>query len=231
MTERGKLIAVEGIDGSGKHTQIELLSKSMEARGVRHVRVSFPRYQSTFGRLVARYLNGEFGRLHEVDAHLSALLFAGDRFEAKTELEAALADGKAVLADRYVGSNLAHQTARVPPEAQREFLGWLRHIEYGIYGLPEEDLVIYLRLPAPEAHRLIGRKGTRSYTSMRRDLQEDDLRHLESAALVYDRLAKQTNWATVQCLESSGVLRAPEAIHRAVLEAVEGRFAKLSKAR
>lgn len=231
MAERGKLIAVEGIDGSGKHTQIELLSKSMEARGVRHVRVSFPRYQSAFGRLVARYLNGEFGRLDEVDAHLSAILFAGDRFEFKTELEAALADGKTVLADRYVGSNLAHQTARAPLDAQGEFLGWLRHLEYGIYGLPEEDLVIYLRLPAPAAHRLIGMKAARSYTSMRRDLQEDDLKHLEAAALVYDRLAKQTNWATIQCLESSGELRAPDIIHRAVLEAVEGRLAKLIKGR
>ncbi len=231
MAQRGKLIAVEGIDGSGKHTQMELLSKSMEARGIRHIRVSFPRYESAFGKLVARYLNGEFGQLDDVDPHLSALLYAGDRFEFKAELEAALADGKTVLADRYIGSNLAHQTARVPLDAQGEFLGWLRHLEYEIYGLPEEDLVIYLRLPAPDAHRLIGMKATRSYTSMRRDLQEDDLKHLEAAALVYDRLAKQTNWATVQCLESSGELRAPEVIHLAVLKALEGRLAKLTKVR
>ena len=151
-------MAVEGIDGSGKRTQIDLLSRVLEARGVAHVRYSFPRYESSFGRLVARYLNGEFGRLDSVDAHFSALLFAGDRFESKAELEAALAEGKTVLADRYIGSNLAHQTARVSPQRREEFLSWLRRLEYGIYGLPAEDLVIYLRLPAVEAHRLVGLK-------------------------------------------------------------------------
>ncbi len=224
MAHRGKFIAIEGIDGSGKRTQIDLLSRALDARGVAYMRYSFPRYESSFGRLVARYLNGEFGRLEVVDAHFSALLFAGDRFESKAELEAAQAQGKTILADRYIGSNLAHQTARVSPQRREEFLSWLKRLEYGIYALPAEDLVVYLRLPAVEAHRLIGLKSAREYTALQRDLQEADLKHLEQAALVYDRLATDPNWATVECFDAAkGILRPPEEIHRAVLAAVEAR--------
>ncbi len=224
MPPRGKFIAIEGIDGSGKRTQLDLLARVFAARGIAHVRFSFPRYDSSFGRLVARYLNGEFGKLDAVDAHFSALLFAGDRFEAKTELEAALASGKTILADRYVGSNLAHQTARVGPQRREEFLSWLKRLEYGIYALPAEDLVIYLRLPAVQAQRLVGLKTAREYTQLLRDLQEADLRHLEQAALVYDRLATEPNWVTIECFDpAAGALRPPEAIHAEVLAAVEAR--------
>lgn len=230
MVHRGKFIAIEGIDGSGKRTQIDLLSRALEARGVPHVRYSFPRYESTFGRLVARYLNGEFGQLEAVDAHLSALLFAGDRFECRAELETALAEGKTVLADRYIGSNLAHQTARVGAQRREEFLSWLKRVEYGIYGLPVEDLVLYLRLPAVEAHRLVGLKVARAYTDLQRDLQEADLKHLEQAALVYDRLATEPNWVTVECFDAgAGALRPPEEIHQAMMAAVEARLVGLAQ--
>jgi dTMP kinase len=232
MPHRGKFIAIEGIDGSGKRTQIDMLSRAFDARGLPYVRCSFPRYESSFGRLVARFLNGEFGRLEAVDAHLSALLYAGDRFEARAELEAALAAGKMVLADRYVGSNLAHQGARVGPQRREDFISWLKRTEYGIYGLPAEDLVIYLRLPAIEAHRLVGLKSTRHYTTLERDLQEADLKHLEQAALVYDRLATEPNWVTVECFDiTAHQLRPPEEVHRGVMAAVEARLMGLAPAR
>ena len=221
MPSRGKFIAIEGIDGSGKGTQLELLSKALDAHCLAHLRVSFPRYESSFGRLVARYLNGDFGPLEAVNPHFSALLYAGDRFEAKPDLEAALAAGKTLVADRYIASNLAHQAARVAPEMRAEFLAWLKHLEYGIYGLPAEDLVIYLRLPASQAQELVARKAARNYTKMRRDLQEADVRHLEDAAAVYDELAQQPNWKTVECLGAGGKIRAPEEIAREVWAAAE----------
>ena len=174
---------------------------------------------------MARYLNGEFGSLETVDPHLSALLYAGDRLEAKPEIESALAAGKIVLADRYIGSNLAHQTERVPPEQREEFLAWLKHLEYGLYGLPVEDLVVYLRVPAAEAHRLVGMKSARAYTSLKRDIQEADISHLEQTAIIYDRLATEPNWARIDCTNTaSGALYSPEEIHRAVLQFVESRI-------
>ena len=221
---RGKLIALEGIDGSGKHTQMDLLARTLEARRLPVLRIAFPRYESRFGQLAGRYLNGDFGPLGAVDPHLAALVYAGDRFEAKGEIESALAAGRIVLADRYIASNLAHQGERVLPEKREEFFAWLKQIEYGVYGLPVEDLVLYLRLPAAQAHRLIGLKAARSYTSRRHDILEADVRHLEHTALIYDRLATGPNWVRINCTDQAEeILRSPEEIHRALLEAVESR--------
>ena len=225
MAQRGKLIAIEGIDGSGKRTQLDLLARELDARGLATMQVSFPRYESSFGKLVARYLTSDFGSLDAVDPHFSALLYAGDRFEAKKQIESALSKGKIVLADRYIGSNLAHQTSRVAPELREEFLAWLKHVEYGIYGLPVEDLVIYLRVPAIAAQRLVALKSARKYTTMRHDLHEGTVSHLEQAAIVYDRLATEPNWARIDCTNIvSGVLYSPEEVHRALLEIVESRI-------
>jgi dTMP kinase len=222
MPVRGKFIAFEGIDGSGKRTQLELLSRELRRRGVEHVCASFPRYDGFFGRMVARYLNGEFGSLREVDAHFSAMLYAADRLEHKTELERNLAGGKMTLTDRYIGSNLAHQTARVPAKKQGEFMRWLEELEYGVYGLPREDLVIYLRVPAVKAQHLVGKKSKRGYTRRRRDLQEANLAHLRAAAKIYDRLSRRRNWKVVDCLQRNGRdLFSPEQIHHKVMTAVE----------
>jgi dTMP kinase len=221
---RGKLIALEGIDGSGKRTQLDLLAQALEARGFPTMRISFPNYETFFGKLAGQYLNGEFGALGEVDPHLSALLYAGDRLEAKPAIEAALSAGKMVLADRYIASNLAHQTARVTAKRREEYLDWLKRLEYGIYALPVEDLVVYLRLPVEQAHRLVGLKSARAYTKLKRDLHESDTTHLEQTAIIYDRLATEANWARIDCTDAtSGSLYSPEEIHRAVLQAVESR--------
>ena len=224
MPARGKLIVLEGIDGSGKHTQLEMLARAMRERGVAHATIEFPRYDGFFGRMVAQYLNGDFGALGEVDAHFSALLFAGDRLENKRQLENYLADGKLVLADRYIASNLAHQGARVPARKLGEFLEWLERLEYEVYGLPREELVIYLRLPAKKAQKLVSRKSARSYTRLRRDLQEASLEHLQVAARIFDRLASRSNWARVDCTETHETeLRQPGAIHREVMAILQGR--------
>ncbi|HKV04764.1 MAG TPA: hypothetical protein VJO53_06615 [Candidatus Acidoferrales bacterium] len=225
MPARGMFIVLEGIDGSGKRTQLDALARAFTERGTGFLQISFPNYSGFFGKLVARFLNGEFGPLGAVDPHFSALLYAGDRLESKPAIESALASGKTVLADRYIGSNLAHQGARVPRERRSEFLAWLNRLEYQVHALPAEDLVIYLRLPAAEAQRLVGKKGARDYTKSRRDLQEADLAHLEAASEVYDELARQSNWLTVECFDAaSRTLRAPSAIHAEILAAIEKRM-------
>jgi dTMP kinase len=227
MTSRGKFIALEGIDGSGKRTQLDLLASAMEKRGHPVFQISFPRYESFFGKLVARFLNGDFGSVDQVDPHLSSLLYAGDRLEAKSELESALASGKIVLADRYIGSNLAHQSERVPAGQRDEFLAWLRRLEYGLYGLPAEDLVIYLRVPVAQAHHLVGLKSARSYTTLQRDILEANIAHLEQTAIAYERLATESNWVRIECTDTaSGLLYSPEEIHKDVLDAVESRILK-----
>jgi dTMP kinase len=226
MPPRGKLIVFEGIDGSGKRTQLDLLTRTLTERGIAHERISFPRYDGFFGAVVAKYLNGDFGGLDKVDAHLSAILYAGDRFEAKPKIETILASGKLLVADRYIASNLAHQGARVPSENREEFLAWLKKLEYEIYGLPAEDLVIYLRVPADAAHAQVGAKGARDYTNLKRDIQESNIAHLSAASEVYDTLSRSPNWVKIECVDAtrSGHLRAPEEIHREVFAAVESRI-------
>jgi dTMP kinase len=223
MTAPGKLIAVEGIDGSGKRTQVELLTLTLKARGYSVYSTGFPQYDSWFGKMVGQFLNGDLGSLETVDPHFTALLYAGDRFEAKPKLEAALNDGQIVLVDRYIGSNLAHQTARVPPEKRSAFLEWIEHLEYRIYGLPRENLILYLRVPPHEAQRLVERKSARSYTSARKDLLEASLHHLEDAAEMYDSLSRSVPWATIQCFDATlNAIREPEESAMDVLAAVEG---------
>src|SRR5207302_4974120 len=221
MTLRGKLIAIEGIDGSGKNTQMRLLEQDLTSRGFAVYSTGFPQYESWFGRMVGQFLNGDLGPLDKVDPHFSALLYAGDRFEAKSKIVTSLSRGAIVLADRYVASNLAHQTARVPAEKRADFLTWIEHLEYGIYDLPREDLVLYLRVPPHEAQRLVAKKSARAYTTAKQDILEASLRHLEQAAGMYDLLALQPPWVTIECFDAArGAMRSPKEIAQDVLAAV-----------
>jgi dTMP kinase len=226
----GKLIAIEGIDGSGKHTQVRLLEHELKSRGYSVYPTGFPQYESWFGKMVGQFLNGELGPLDKVDPHFSAMLYAGDRFEAKGKILAALNRGMIVLADRYVASNLAHQTARVPAAKRSEFLSWIENLEYGIYDLPREDLVLYLRVPPREAQTLVKKKPSRSYTDAKQDILEADIRHLEDAADMYDSLSRQSPWATIQCYDAArGEMRMPEEISGDILSAVTPLLAGLER--
>ncbi len=223
MTTRGILITIEGIDGSGKHTQARLLEHSLTAAGHSVYFTGFPQYDSWFGTMVSEYLNGELGTMHQVDPRFAAMLYAGDRFEAKSQLESALREGKIVLCDRYIASNLAHQVARTPVEKRPEMLRWIEHLEYTIYGMPRENLILYLRVPPAEAQKLIARKPARNYTTAKHDLQESNLRHLEDAAEMYDMLSRSRPWATIQSFDAQrGSMRLPEEISAEMMAAVQG---------
>ncbi len=219
----GSLVAIEGIDGSGKRTQMDLLHGIIAAGEGGHsvYSTAFPQYDSWFGKMVGQFLNGDFGPLDSVDPHFTALLYAGDRFESKPRLESALQAGKIVLVDRYIGSNLAHQTARAAPDKRAEFRRWIEHLEYGIYDLPREDLILYLRVPPGEAQKLVAKKSARAYTTAKQDILEASLRHLEQAADMYDLLALEAPWVTIECFDAArGAMRSPKEIAQDVLAAV-----------
>jgi dTMP kinase len=221
MNDRGTFIAVEGIDGSGKQTQVRLLARALDSRGYQVLSTGFPQYDSWFGKMVGQFLNGDLGPLSSVDPHFAALLYAGDRFECKQPIVAALENGVIVLADRYVASSLAHQAARAVPEKRAEFRAWIEHLEYNIYGLPKEDLVLYLRLPAREAQILVAKKSARAYTDSAHDILESNIRHLQAAADMYDDLARASNWKTIECFDSrKQMIRPADEISAEVLAAV-----------
>jgi len=221
---RGMLIVFEGIDGAGKHTQITRLAAALAARNVPIEVISFPAYESFFGRLIERYLSGEFGPLEQVDPHFSAMLFAGDRLKQRGRIVGSLEAGKTVLADRYVASNLAHQGSRTPPGERGVFLDWLRKLEYGAYELPVEDLVLYLRIDPSEAQE---RMQIRRAGGGEGDLHESDTQHLAATAALYDELARGENWITIDCYEpATGHARTADEIHALVMAAVEVRLAR-----
>jgi dTMP kinase len=218
----GKLIAIEGIDGSGKRTQVELLADALTQRGHSVLRTGFPNYDSWFGKMVGQFLDGQLGPLERVDPRFTALLYAGDRYEAKDAVQYALHEGQIVLVDRYIGSNLAHQGARTAPENRSAFLDWIRHLEYSIYGLPRESLILYLRVPPHEAQQMVTRKAAREYTAAAHDLLEASLQHLQTAAEVYDQLSAGPRWTTIQCFDSlRDAMRPPDEIAAEILAVVE----------
>lgn len=208
------LICLEGIDGSGKATQAQLLVQALRQR-YGHDRVmtlSFPRYgQSFFADEAAAYLNGDFGTLEQVHPHFSALLFAGDRFEAKPMIQRALEQGQWIVCDRYVASNTAHQGARLPAEQRPQFYAWNARLEYEVYGLPRADLTFFIDTPPQVAWKMVAQKAARDYTDKKRDIQEARADYLQQVYQVYQHLAQEEAWIRIPSLDA-GQLRAPEAI-------------------
>jgi len=195
------LIALEGIDGSGKGTQARRLYERLIADGRSAKLISFPRYGETlFGRTVGDFLNGRFGTLDDVHPFLASLLYAGDRFESRNMLLEAAESHDAIVIDRYVASNIAHQGAKLNGDERREFVDWISTIEHDIYQLPQPDLVVLLDLSAEQAQQLIAKKRRRGYTDKAADIQEADGDYLARVRQVYLELAEgQPNWHRVRC--------------------------------
>lgn len=203
----GLLVAIEGIDGSGKGTQAACLLESLRAQGVRSELFSFPRYRDTqFGAKIGDFLNGRFGDLDQVSPFLVSLLFAGDRFESRKLLLQAINDCDVVLCDRYVASNIAHQAAKVDGAERTELIRWIQHVEHGLYELPQPDCTLFLDVPVQQATRLIAMKAQRTYTDRAADLQEADSDYLQKVHDVYSRLAGEgTGWLRIECVEAGQV--------------------------
>lgn len=219
------LIAIEGIDGAGKGTQAARLVAALRAAGRSVALLSFPRYQETsFGRRIGEFLNGRFGTLDQVSPFLAALLYAGDRFESKPVLSAAIAENDVVVLDRYVASNIAHQCAKLAGAERDELRNWIEHVEFEVHGLPRPDLTILFDLPAPDAQGLIARKQQRAYTQKAADLQEADTGYLSRVREVYRELADgDACWQRVAVM-SDGRVRGIEDIAAEVLGRVTGSF-------
>jgi dTMP kinase len=224
--KKGLLIVLEGIDGSGKATQTRLLYEYLEERNVACSLVSFPCYDGHYGRLVARYLNGEFGDVFQVSPYFSSLPYAGDRLEHRDRLLEKLKTGEIVVVDRYVASNVAHQGAKLPMEQRADFVNWIEELEYTIHGIPRENLVFYCRIPVSLAQQLVDKKDMRQYTAHRRDIHERDATYLHNVCAQYDWLAQRyDHWESIEAVDPEGRLRNPEAVHKEIVHRFERRFA------
>jgi len=219
--KNGKLIVLEGIDGSGKGTQTHLLTERLAREGVETAAISFPQYGKKSAGLIEEYLNGKYG---DTGPYAASLFYAVDRFDASIELRKLLAEGRIVILDRYVDSNAGHQGAKISDVAARErFLEWLYDIEYKILGVPEPDIVLILTIDPKTAQSNVGKKETRAYLEAGKthDLLEADTAHLKKAQDSYLWLAKKhpENHILIECMDAE-IFMPPDKIHEKIWNAI-----------
>jgi dTMP kinase len=218
----GLLLAIEGIDGSGKGTQAARLAETATAQGHRVATFSFPLYDDNpFSRAIADYLNGAFGGADEVHPELAGLLYACDRWHARPRLVSALEESDLVVLDRYVGSNLAHQGSKLQGKERERLIDWLLEVELGEFALPRPDLTLLLDAPPALARELVGRKSARAYTTLVEDIHESDSAHTDATREVYLELARREGWRVVPTAGEDGAVREVDEIAGEIWAAVE----------
>ena len=211
----GKLVVIEGSDGSGKATQTRKLFERLRDVGVDVRRVSFPNYESDSSALIKMYLRGDFGGNAEaVNPYAAATFYAIDRFANFFEWKNFYQRGGLVLSDRYVGSNMAYQAAKLDDERERiKFLAWLDDLEYRHYGLPRPNLTIFLDM-SPEICAVLRRERGRE------DIHEADAAYQNKIYNMYKELARKYGWRVVNC-QSGSFARSTMDIHEEILTLVE----------
>lgn len=219
----GKLIVIEGLDGSGKSTQLELLPKSLSELGIECRTVSFPNYDSDSSALVKMYLSGEFGsKPEDVNAFAASTFYAVDRFASyKTNWGEFYENGGTVVAGRYTTSNAVHQASKLDPKKWEEFLSWLYEFEYEKIGIPKPDMVIFLDMPTDVSQKLLSKRY--SGDNEKKDIHERDVDYLDHCRKAALFTAEFSGWQIVPCAEN-GEPRTIEAIAEDIKNKVKTLF-------
>ena len=206
----GKLIVIEGIDGSGKGTQLKMLLKYLNEKNINHASFDFPQYGKTFfGDFAHRFLNGEFGHFSRINPYLASFPYAADRWQVKDKIWQAINDGKLVICNRYTPSSI-YQAVKVRSPQRKNFLNWVDTLEYEVFGIPRPSLVIFLYVPLELAQTLIAKK--------KKDQYEKNTKYLKKVEEMYlDILKTNKSWVKIDCVENETIL-SPEIIHQKILD-------------
>ncbi len=198
---KGKLIVIEGLDGSGKSTQINLLAEEVKKRGLEYKQIKLPNYDGDSSALVKMYLAGTFGKNPEdVNAYAASAFYAVDRFASfKTIWKNEYEKGYVILADRYTTSNAYHQMIKQPEENWDAYIEWLEDFEYEKIGIPKPDLVIYLDMPVEISQKLMTRRyeGNES----KKDVHEANVGYLNACRRAASYAADKMGWVKISCSE------------------------------
>ena len=219
-------IVLEGLDGAGKSTQITKLREMFRAKGVESEYLHFPRFDAPiYGELIARFLRGDLGSVESVNPYLVALLYAGDRADAATTIRQWLDDGKVVIVDRYVYSNIGYQCAKIADSKERNTLReWILHTEFEEFGIPKPDLSLFLDVPFAFTERKLTevREGEdREYLQGGKDIHEASLDLQRSVREVYlESAVLNEDLKVVNCSTEEGSMASPEIIFERIMERV-----------
>lgn len=215
----GKLIVIEGTDGSGKSTQFGLLSEHLQRDAVEFKHLVFPRYSEPSSALIRMYLGGEFGtKPTDVNAYAASAFYAVDRYASyKQDWGQWYENGGLILSDRYTTSNAVHQASKEPEDKQKEYLHWLYDFEYDKLGLPAPDLVIYLDVPTDYTEKML--RSREQATNTHADIHEQDMGYLATCRKTGKTAAAYYGWKVIECVRD-GEMRSREDIHQEIYAAV-----------
>jgi dTMP kinase len=224
--KKGKFIVIDGTDGSGKATQVKLLVSRLKKQRIGVKTIDFPQYKKNFfGKMVGRYLSGEFGSSFQVSPYLASILYAADRFECKERIGEWLLKGFVVIADRYASSNQIHQGGKINShEERKKFLAWLEKMEFKIFSIPRPDAIFYLDVPLEFSLDLLKNKSAQNrkkYLNGKADIHESDQRHLICAKQsAIDLVKKNNNWVKINCVKN-GLLLSKKEVNDLVWEQIK----------
>ncbi len=220
----GKLIAIDGVDASGKQTHTELLAEYFIKKGYRVRKLSFPMYDKPTSSLVKMYLSGELGKTaDDVDAYCASTLFAADRFASfRSDWQKDFEDPDTlIIADRYVSSNMIHQAGKIEEINEKEkFLDWLFDFEFRLYKLPEPDITIFLDMPPEYGRRLMQGRDNKFSGEKALDIHESDYSYLEKSYENAKYVSEKFGWKHVMCVKDDNI-RTIEDIQNEVIKLVE----------
>ncbi|MCQ2455448.1 MAG: deoxynucleoside kinase [Clostridia bacterium] len=215
----GKLIVIEGLDGSGKSTQLELLPKALKERGIDCKSVSFPDYESDSSALVKMYLGGQFGtKPDDVNAYASSVFYTVDRFASfKKNWGEYYNNGGIIISGRYTTSNAVHQTSKLKKEEWKDFLDWLYDFEYNKVSIPKPDKVIFLDMPIEVSQKLLSQRYNGD--EEKKDIHESDTSYLSKCREAANFTANYSDWTVISCAKN-GEARSVQDIAKDILEEV-----------
>lgn len=203
----GILIAIDGVDASGKQTQSELVFKKLKEQGFSTRLISFPDYASDSSALVKMYLNGEFGdKPEDVNAYAASTFFAADRFASfRRDWKKDYNNGVIIIADRYVQSNMIHQASKLSGDEKDKFISWLYELEYNIYGLPKPDITVFLDMPPEAGIKLMQSRANKIDNSSQKDIHERNRDYLYESYNNAVSISDSFGWSRVSCVCGSEI--------------------------
>lgn len=208
----GKLIVLDGTDGSGKATQLEILKKRLEEEGFEVVTADFPQYNNKSAGPVEEYLSGKYGDAETVTPYQASIFYAVDRYDARSQLREWLAEGKIILANRYVSANMGHQGGKIKNALERKaFFNWLYDLEYNLFGLPRPDIALILHVEADISQRLAKKRARTDWSGGSKDIHEKSLKHLQEAEQTYLEIAASfPEFRLISCTKDGKIMTREE---------------------